>query len=163
MGQAMGGRMSHPVEKLLYSRRDAAEALSLSIRSVDYLITTGRLSTRRVGGKLLIPAGTLRRFAREDHPDHLRSPKSRAGSPVKKMPISRITIPPVSLKRDSPPETGIDSSAASGCHRTAGFDGCLIVFKAQDGRISGPGHRNGLMTRPTLALFEGPRLSLPVG
>ena len=80
--------MAHNVEKLLYSRRDAAEALSLSIRSVDYLITTGRLSTRRIGGKLLIPAGALRRFAREDHPDYLRAPRFHAGRAVKKLPIS---------------------------------------------------------------------------
>lgn len=45
--------MDHSVAKLLYSRRDTAEAISLSIRSVDYLITTGRLSTRRIGGKIL--------------------------------------------------------------------------------------------------------------
>lgn len=68
-----GGYMDHNVEKLLYSRRDAAEALSLSIRSVDYLITTGRLSTRRVGSKILIPAGAIRRFAKEDHPESVRS------------------------------------------------------------------------------------------
>jgi hypothetical protein len=65
--------MDHSVEKLLYSRRDTAEALSLSIRSIDYLITTGRLSTRRVGGKILIPASAVRRFAREDHPDFVRA------------------------------------------------------------------------------------------
>jgi hypothetical protein len=29
--------MDHRIEKLLYSRRDTAEALCLSIRSVDYL------------------------------------------------------------------------------------------------------------------------------
>src|SRR5947208_13706303 len=60
--------MDRSVEKLLYSRRDTAEALSLSIRSIDYIITTGRLPTRRVGGKILIPASAVRRFAREDHP-----------------------------------------------------------------------------------------------
>jgi Helix-turn-helix domain len=65
--------MNRSVEKLLYSRRDTAEALSLSIRSVDYLITTGRLTARRVGGKILIPASAVRRFAREDHPDSVRS------------------------------------------------------------------------------------------
>ena len=65
--------MDRPVEKLLYSRHDAAEALSLSIRSIDYLITTGRLPTRRIGGKILIPANAVRRFAREDHPDMVRS------------------------------------------------------------------------------------------
>jgi hypothetical protein len=65
--------MDHNVEKLLYSRRDTAEALCLSIRSVDYLITTGRLSTRRIGGKILIPTSAVRRFAREDHPESVRS------------------------------------------------------------------------------------------
>ena len=64
--------MDRNVEKLLYSRRDAAEALSLSVRSIDYLITTNRLPTRRVGSKILIPAIAIRRFAREDHPDSLR-------------------------------------------------------------------------------------------
>src|ERR1035437_7430350 len=64
--------MDRSVEKLLYSRRDTAEALSLSIRSIDYLITTGRLPARRVGGKILIPASAVRRFAREDHPDSVR-------------------------------------------------------------------------------------------
>jgi hypothetical protein len=72
------GCMDHPVEKLLYSRRDTAEALSLSIRSIDYLVTTGRLSARRVGGKILIPASAIRRFAREDHPDSVRSVIPRA-------------------------------------------------------------------------------------
>jgi excisionase family DNA binding protein len=65
--------MDHYVEKLLYSRRDAAEALSLSVRSIDYLITTNRLASRRVGGKILIPASAVRRFAREDHPESVRS------------------------------------------------------------------------------------------
>ena len=69
--------MENGVEKLLYSRRDTAEALCLSIRSVDYLITTGRLSTRRIGGKILIPATAVRRFAREDHPEFVRA----AGTP----------------------------------------------------------------------------------
>lgn|GEM_PF-1887918 len=73
--------MDRSVEKLLYSRRDTAEALSLSIRSIDYLITSGRLPARRVGGKILIPASAVRRFAREDHPDSVRSgsPPSSSG------------------------------------------------------------------------------------
>ena len=65
--------MENGVEKLLYSRRDTAEALCLSIRSVDYLITTGRLTTRRIGGKILIPATAVRRFAKEDHPESVRA------------------------------------------------------------------------------------------
>lgn len=64
--------MDHKVEKLLYSKQDAAEALSLSVRSIDYLITTQRLPMRRVGGKVMIPANALRRFARGDHPERVR-------------------------------------------------------------------------------------------
>ena len=64
--------MDHKVEKLLYSKQGAAEALSLSVRSIDYLITTQRLPMRRVGGKVMIPAGALRQFARGDHPQRIR-------------------------------------------------------------------------------------------
>jgi hypothetical protein len=64
--------MANSPEKLLYSRRATAEVLSLSIRSVDYLITSGRLSARRVGGKILIPVIAIRRFARQDHPELVR-------------------------------------------------------------------------------------------
>lgn len=55
------------VKKLLYSRKDAAFALSISTRSLDYLIERGELLTRRLGKKILIPAGELSRFARADH------------------------------------------------------------------------------------------------
>ena len=43
------------MEPLLYSRKLAASALSLSVRSIDYLIAQGRLKTVRVGAKNLIP------------------------------------------------------------------------------------------------------------
>ena len=76
--------MDHSVEKLLYSRRDTAEALCLSIRSVDYLITTGRLSTRRIGGKILIAASTVRRFAKEDHPESVRAAGIVTATPAKR-------------------------------------------------------------------------------
>ncbi len=72
--------MERNIEKLLYSRRDTAEALSLSVRSVDYLITAGRLPSRRVGGKILIPANAVRRFAREDHPEGVRVGRTAAAS-----------------------------------------------------------------------------------
>jgi hypothetical protein len=69
--------INQAVEKLLYSRRDAAKALSLSIRPIDYLIATGRLTTRRIGGKILIPTSAVRRFAREDHPESVRTARPR--------------------------------------------------------------------------------------
>jgi hypothetical protein len=64
--------MENQVEKLLYSRADAAIALSISIRSVDYLISEGKLTVRRIGRKTLIPVGDVRRFARADHPERIR-------------------------------------------------------------------------------------------
>lgn len=50
-----------PVEKLLYSRKDAAYALSVSLRSVDTMISNKILTTRRFGGRVLIPAQDVRR------------------------------------------------------------------------------------------------------
>jgi hypothetical protein len=59
--------------RLLYDRKGAAAALSISIRSLDYLIGRGALSTRRIGKKVLIPARDLQRFASGDHPEGIRS------------------------------------------------------------------------------------------
>jgi len=93
--------MDHNVEKLLYSRRDTAEALCLSIRSVDYLITTGRLSSRRIGGKILIPTSAVRRFAREDHPESVRTAGVPAPSDVSltRFPSQSETIDDVTPRR----------------------------------------------------------------
>jgi hypothetical protein len=56
---------------LLYSRRKAADALSISIRALDYLIARKQLATRRIGRKVMIPHGELVRFSRGDHPESL--------------------------------------------------------------------------------------------
>jgi hypothetical protein len=99
--------MDRSVEKLLYSRRDTAEALSLSIRSIDYLITTGRLTARRVGGKILIPASAVRRFAREDHPDSVRSRSALLSSD--QMKVGRHSSEG-SMSRFQPQSQGIDET-----------------------------------------------------
>lgn len=65
-GQSHAGKSGN-VEKLLYSRKDAAFALSLSMRSIDYLIAGKHLLTRRIGNRILIPADEIRRFARANH------------------------------------------------------------------------------------------------
>ena len=56
-------------EKLLLSRRDAAQVLSISQRALDYLVATRRLPTRRIGKRVLIPMADLRKYARADHPE----------------------------------------------------------------------------------------------
>ena len=53
---------------LLYSRKRAADALSVSIRSVSYLIASGNLPTIRIGRKNLIAASALRAFAKKGIP-----------------------------------------------------------------------------------------------
>jgi excisionase family DNA binding protein len=53
--------------RLLYDRKGAAAQLSVSVRTLDYLIADRRLSTRRVGKKVMIPRSELVRFARADH------------------------------------------------------------------------------------------------
>jgi hypothetical protein len=53
--------------RLLYSRKEAARQLSFSIRSLDYLIATKQLATRRLGKRVMIPHSELVRFARADH------------------------------------------------------------------------------------------------
>jgi excisionase family DNA binding protein len=61
------------VEKLLYSKEEAAYALGLSKRSIDYLISGRKLETRRIGSRVLIPADSLHKFARANHFDSVAS------------------------------------------------------------------------------------------
>lgn len=48
---------------LLYSRKEAARLLSISLRSVDYMIAGGKLRTRKIGSRILIPASAVHRMA----------------------------------------------------------------------------------------------------
>lgn len=60
-----------PKDKLLVSQDEAAQLLSISRRSVEYLVATKKLSTRRLGTRALIPIEDVRRFARSDHPERM--------------------------------------------------------------------------------------------
>ena len=57
-----------PNDKLLVSRREAAQMLSISERAIDYLVSTKQLTTRRIGSRVLIPVTEVRKFVRYDHP-----------------------------------------------------------------------------------------------
>ena len=61
-----------PAERLLYPKAEAGFLLGISTRSVDYLISAGRLKTVRIGKRNLISADELRRFARADRPESIR-------------------------------------------------------------------------------------------
>ena len=60
-----------PDAKLLVSRDEAAQLLSISQRGLDYLIANRRLPTRRIGGRVLIPVADLLKYARGDHPERI--------------------------------------------------------------------------------------------
>jgi excisionase family DNA binding protein len=57
----------------LIDRRDAAQYLSISQRSLDYLLAQGELHVRRIGSRVLIPLSELQRYARIDHPKRIAS------------------------------------------------------------------------------------------
>lgn len=62
-----------PDAKLLVSREEAAEVLSLSIRSIDYLLASKELPFRKIGTRTMIPLSALQSFARMHHPERIAS------------------------------------------------------------------------------------------
>jgi excisionase family DNA binding protein len=52
-------------EKFFYSRNEAANSLAVSVRAIDYLISDGKLRTRRKGRRVLISSEDVRRVAAE--------------------------------------------------------------------------------------------------
>ncbi len=56
--------MADDTARLAYSLTAAAQASSLSVRSLRYLIRTGRLGYTRVGRRILIPHAELERLLR---------------------------------------------------------------------------------------------------
>jgi excisionase family DNA binding protein len=72
MNKKPPARITVAVEsKILASREEAAQMLSISQRALDHLIATRRMPTRRIGGRVLIPVSELRKYARTDHPERI--------------------------------------------------------------------------------------------
>ena len=65
MTKANPRRSFGPIEKLFYRRSEAAFALGVSLRRIDYLTSEQTLRTCRDGRKVLIPAEDVKRFAAE--------------------------------------------------------------------------------------------------
>jgi excisionase family DNA binding protein len=57
------------LEPLLVKRSTAASLLGISVRPIDYLLAAGRLRSRKIGGRVLIPTGELHGFVRADRLD----------------------------------------------------------------------------------------------
>ena len=60
-----------PEDKLLVSREEAAQLLSISQRGFDYLVASKRLPSRRIGGRVLIPVADLRSMLAATIPSEL--------------------------------------------------------------------------------------------
>jgi hypothetical protein len=76
--QAAAAPTSQPIQKMLYDRKSAAFALSISTRSLDYLIANKQLATRKLGKKIMVSASELARFSRMDHLQLTQTPAGRA-------------------------------------------------------------------------------------
>jgi excisionase family DNA binding protein len=50
--------------RLLLSKPEAAWALNISLRKLDYLIAEKALGVRRIGSRVLVPRRELERYAR---------------------------------------------------------------------------------------------------
>ena len=57
-----------PEDRLLVGRRQAAQLLSISERSLDYLLANQQLHAKRIASRVLIAVTELERYARADHP-----------------------------------------------------------------------------------------------
>lgn len=59
--------VSQGITKLLYSRKEAAFALGISLRALDYLLSRRSIKTRRIGARVLIHRDDLVKWASHDH------------------------------------------------------------------------------------------------
>jgi excisionase family DNA binding protein len=57
-----------PSEKLLFTRAEAAEMLSISMATLDVAIARGMLRSRRMGRRVMLEKRKLEAFSRSDHP-----------------------------------------------------------------------------------------------
>jgi excisionase family DNA binding protein len=53
-------------DKILYTKKEAAEQLSLSVSSLDILIARGDIEVRQFGKRILVPRTELERLAKRD-------------------------------------------------------------------------------------------------
>ena len=54
-------------KKILLSRHDVAALLSVSVRTIDYLIASKELPVRRLGRRTLVARSDVERFIKSSH------------------------------------------------------------------------------------------------
>ena len=63
------------LERLLYDRKLAAEACSVSVRTIDYALARGELEIRKKGRRTLITASSLKRWTNRNHYGSVKGPQ----------------------------------------------------------------------------------------
>ena len=53
---------------VVYSRREAADALRVSLRTIDSLLARGQLISKRIGRRVLIPETEIQKLLQQDTP-----------------------------------------------------------------------------------------------
>lgn len=75
LARSREARLDKGREPLLVSKRDAAVALSLSVRTIENLIAAKKLPARKIGRRTLIPYSALRGLASRDTDIPIRGPQ----------------------------------------------------------------------------------------
>jgi excisionase family DNA binding protein len=57
-----------PTQSIAFSRREAADALRVSLRTIDYLLAQGKMRGRRIGRRVVIPRAEVEKLLRHDTP-----------------------------------------------------------------------------------------------
>ncbi len=65
--------------RILCSKREAASALGISVRTLETLIAVKELKSVRIGRRRMVPQAELERFARRDHATTLSAKQPRNG------------------------------------------------------------------------------------
>jgi excisionase family DNA binding protein len=55
------------ITKLLYSKKEIAQMLNVSLRTIDNLVAYKELLVRRIGRRVLIPKAAISNFLATDH------------------------------------------------------------------------------------------------
>lgn len=82
---SLPARISPPpatTSRLTYSRREAAQLLSISVSTLDQLITRGDIKIRQLGNRIFVPYAELEKIANRDIPKS-PWPEKRDGKTVK--------------------------------------------------------------------------------
>lgn len=69
-------------DRILYSRKEAAQQLSISVSTLEQLIAQGDLQVRRLGKRVLISRRELEKLAARDVPEIVWPEKKHNGKPA---------------------------------------------------------------------------------